>query len=276
MIPRGCDTNLGSVEPDRPRRSSQLLGSRRGTEPACGRRRRWPMREIIEAIFLLRAGVPGGFYPTAFRQRSTVGSAPCARRDLRACHHLVQIATGREPMPSAAVIDSQSVKTRRADAAMTQARRSWAASATPWSNRRSRNYWSMVPTFRIATAQCPCSGSHASGIPLSSVADSAYNSDRVRDAKSSANSLIDRLRDAGWSNGPSRGSTAIAVSPRTSSEPSNLQTRLYAAAAIVLIHRSLRRFKTGWKLAAEEYRLAPRGISPEVYRWSPDGWIRAE
>ena len=30
------------------------------------------------------------------------------------------------------------------------------------------------------------------------------------------------------------------------------------------------------KLAAEEYRLAPRGISPEVYRWSPDGWIRAE
>lgn len=46
----------------------------------CGRRRRWPMREIMEAIFyLLRAGCPWRLLPDSFPRgvRFIDGSAPC-------------------------------------------------------------------------------------------------------------------------------------------------------------------------------------------------------
>ena len=87
-----------------------------------GRRRRWPMRDIIEAIFdLLRAGCPWRLLPDSFPPWRTVYRWFCVLRDAGTFdslnHHLVQIdriRTGREPMPSAAVIDSQSVKTTEA------------------------------------------------------------------------------------------------------------------------------------------------------------------
>ena len=88
----------------------------------CGQRRRWPMREIIEAIFyLLRAGCPWRLLPDSFPPWRTVYRWFCALRDdgifESLNHRLVQmdrVRTAREPMPSAAAIDSQSVKTTEA------------------------------------------------------------------------------------------------------------------------------------------------------------------
>lgn len=87
-----------------------------------GRRRRWSMREIIQAIFyVLRCGCPWRFLPDSFPPWGTVYrwfsklSANGVFESLN--HHLVQLdreRQGREPCPSAAVIDSQSVKTTEA------------------------------------------------------------------------------------------------------------------------------------------------------------------
>ena len=84
-----------------------------------GRPRQWPMREIMNAIFyMLRAGCAWGLLPKDFPPRSTVYGW-----FLRFCreglfetinHHLVMAdreRVGREASPSAAVIDSQPVKT---------------------------------------------------------------------------------------------------------------------------------------------------------------------
>jgi len=80
------------------------------------------MREIVEAIFyLLRAGCPWRFLPDIFPPWRTVYRWFCTLPDDGVFEnlnpHLVQIdriQTGREPAPSAAVIDSQSVKTTEA------------------------------------------------------------------------------------------------------------------------------------------------------------------
>jgi transposase len=87
-----------------------------------GRRRRWPMRRIIEAIFyVLRSGCPWRLLPDSFPPWCTVYGWFSQLRDAAVFeslnHHLVQIdrkRAGREPCPSAAVIDSQSVKTTEA------------------------------------------------------------------------------------------------------------------------------------------------------------------
>src|SRR3546814_8706377 len=73
------------------------------------------MREIVEAIFyLLRAGCPWRLLPDSFPPWRTVYHWFCTLRDDGVFeslnHHLVRIdriRTGREPAPSAAVIDSQ-------------------------------------------------------------------------------------------------------------------------------------------------------------------------
>src|SRR3546814_19751432 len=75
------------------------------------------MREIVEAIFyLLRAGCPWRLLPASFPPCRTVSQWFCTLRDDGVFeslnHHLVRIdriRTVREPAPSAAVIDSQSV-----------------------------------------------------------------------------------------------------------------------------------------------------------------------
>src|SRR3546814_20255384 len=75
------------------------------------------MREIVEAIFyLLRAGCPWRLLPDSFPPWRPVYQWFCTLRDdgvFESLNHnpvrIDRIRTGREPAPSAAVIDSQSV-----------------------------------------------------------------------------------------------------------------------------------------------------------------------
>ena len=85
----------------------------------CGRHRKWEMREIVNAIFyILRGGVAWSLLPTDFPPSSTVYRWFARFRDDGTWetinHHLVMLdrtRAGREASPTAAVIDSQSVKT---------------------------------------------------------------------------------------------------------------------------------------------------------------------
>jgi len=87
-----------------------------------GRPPAWPMREILDAIFyVLRGGVPWRLLPPCFPPRQTVYGWFAAFRDAGIWealnHHLVMLdreAAGRAASPSAAVIDSQSVRTTEA------------------------------------------------------------------------------------------------------------------------------------------------------------------
>lgn len=87
-----------------------------------GRPPEWPMREIVNAIFyVLRGGVAWRMLPPCFPPRQTVYGWFAAWRDAglwqSIAHHLVmqdRERAGREASPSAAVIDSQSVKTTEA------------------------------------------------------------------------------------------------------------------------------------------------------------------
>jgi transposase len=87
-----------------------------------GRPPAWPMREIVNAIFyVLRGGIPWRLLPPCFPPRQTVYGWFAAWRDdgvwADIVHCLVMAdreREGREASPSAAVIDSQSVKTTEA------------------------------------------------------------------------------------------------------------------------------------------------------------------
>jgi transposase len=95
-----------------------------------GRPRIWPRRRIIEAILYLdRTGCAWRYLPTDFPPWQTVYTYFAAWRDdgtlarlhaeLRA---LARVAAGRKPEPTAAVIDSQSV---RAADTVPKATRGW-------------------------------------------------------------------------------------------------------------------------------------------------------
>ena len=87
-----------------------------------GRPPSWPRREIVNAIFyVLRGGVPWRMLPPCFPPRQTVYAWFAAWRDAgiwqQINHHLVMLdreRSGRDASPSAAVVDSQSVKTTEA------------------------------------------------------------------------------------------------------------------------------------------------------------------
>lgn len=87
-----------------------------------GRPRAWPMREIVNAIFyVLRGGIAWRLLPRDFPPWRTVYRWFSAWRDdgrfERINHALVMAdreAKGRQASPSAAIIDSQSVKTSEA------------------------------------------------------------------------------------------------------------------------------------------------------------------
>jgi transposase len=88
----------------------------------CGRPRAWPLREIVNAIFyVLRGGIAWRLLPTDFPPWRTVYRWFCRLRDdgtWRRLNHALVMAdrerVRRPPSPTAAIIDSQSVKTTEA------------------------------------------------------------------------------------------------------------------------------------------------------------------
>jgi transposase len=87
-----------------------------------GRKRKWTMRQIVSAIFYtLRSGCPWDMLPDSFPPPSTVYRWFARFRDdgtwETVNHHLVmrdRERVGRDASPTAAVLDSQSVKTAEA------------------------------------------------------------------------------------------------------------------------------------------------------------------
>ena len=92
---------------------------------ATGRPREWPMREIINGIFyVMRAGCPWRLLPSDLPPWGTIYRWFAAWRDdgrFERINHALVMAdrerVGRDASPSAAIIDSQSVKTTEAGAA---------------------------------------------------------------------------------------------------------------------------------------------------------------
>jgi transposase len=88
-------------------------------ELGCGRKREWSMREIVNAIFyVLRGGIGWRLLPDSFPPWQTVYGWFARFRDdgtwESVNHRLVMLdreRVGRDASPTAAVIDSQSVKT---------------------------------------------------------------------------------------------------------------------------------------------------------------------
>jgi transposase len=83
-----------------------------------GRRQAWPEREIVNAVFHLRAGCAWRLLPDSFPPWRTVYRWFARLRDggvLEALNHYLVVLdrerAGREASPTAAVIDSQSTKT---------------------------------------------------------------------------------------------------------------------------------------------------------------------
>ena len=87
--------------------------------PRRGRRREVDMREVLQTIFSLhRSGCPWDMLPYDLLPKSTVYDSFAQWRDdgtwaklVKALRERTRVAAGREPPPSAACIDSQSVKT---------------------------------------------------------------------------------------------------------------------------------------------------------------------
>jgi putative transposase len=85
----------------------------------CGRPRAWPLREIVNAIFyILRGGIAWRLIPKDLPPRTTVYRWFALWRDtglFERINHILVMAdrerVGRAASPTAAVIDSQSVKT---------------------------------------------------------------------------------------------------------------------------------------------------------------------
>lgn len=127
-----------------------LIGSEIPPAKRGGNKRTVDVREVVNGLmYVLSTGCQWRAIPKDLPPRSTVNYYFCRWRDdgtLDRLHHALYVLcreqAGREASPTAAIIDSQSVKSaekggagsiRRASMA---ARRSKARSATSWSTRR--------------------------------------------------------------------------------------------------------------------------------------------
>jgi putative transposase len=187
----------------------RIIGPFMPSPAKTGRPRLWPMREIMNAVFyVLRSGCAWRLLPKDFPPMTTVyGWFLRFRRDglfETINHYLVmqdRERVGREASPSAAVIDSQSVKTTEAGGP-----RSFDAGK----KIKGRKRHILVDTDgRALVIQAHAAGiqDRDGAIPLLKAsrasfpfielafADSAYNAERVRDATSIVIEIVKKIAD---------------------------------------------------------------------------------